>query len=131
MAHECPCKECDAGLRDGAVSVLPHAAIQSIQVACFPSKYSYWQAAANDFAISGQVRRNAIPRLRSTQMQPEASHDFIKNKSTPGSIGEGPQVVEKLPGLLIGMTALDRLDQYCSQIPGVSLQYLERTALSI
>src|ERR1700722_6435495 len=118
--------ECGSGFRVCKVAICPHSAIDSIHEALSPSYDADGQPAADDFAVSRQVRLNAEPGLGAARVNAEAGNHFVEDQTCARSLGNLPNLLEELLGLKVRPAALHGFDQNGGKLMSLVFENLER-----
>ena len=87
MAHKCAGEKCHACFRDRCIAVIPLAAIQSVQILGIAGNNADGDAAADHFAVGGNVGLDAEIPLCAARMNAETSNDFVEDQSRTRFLG--------------------------------------------
>src|SRR6185312_219101 len=95
MLTEGSCEKGRIGLRIRRVTILPHSAVNPVQICRFSCHNSDWHATTNDLAVRGHVSFNSKPCLRSARMYAESGNDFIEDQGNACLFRDGSQTLQK------------------------------------
>ena len=117
--------------RPRIIAVAPGAAVDPGEQVSPPGDDADRQAATQQLAVCGHVRRDSEPALRSLRMGPEAGDDFIEdqwNVAFGGQLAQGAQEGRRLKRRI---AALHRLDKNGRQLLRDTADGLERSVIAV
>ena len=126
VPHKCAREKCHADFGKGIVAVVPRAAIERVHEFPRTRNDADRHAAADDFAISGEVGFHAEIFLRTAGRGAEAGHDFVEDERGSRISRELSQRMEEFTRCERGMAALHRLDHDGGEFARVRAKPCER-----
>src|ERR1700733_11299578 len=131
MSHESPGKEGYPDLRNRCITIPPCSAIKRIHILRLAREHADRIAAADHFAIRSEATANPKPPLHATRSKPEASNNFVDDKSNLGLLSNLPHGFDERNGLQARVASLYRFNQDRSDVRSIFADVIQRRVGSI